>query len=38
MTWSLASYAANGTQGFGVLRQDGGLEVGCGLVQIDRRG
>jgi 2-keto-4-pentenoate hydratase/2-oxohepta-3-ene-1,7-dioic acid hydratase in catechol pathway len=25
MTWSLASYAANGAQGFGVLRQDGTL-------------
>ena len=25
MTWSLASYTANGTQGFGVLREDGTL-------------
>ena len=25
MTWSLASYTANGAQGFGVLREDGTL-------------
>ena len=25
MTWSLASYAADGVQGFGVLREDGAL-------------
>ena len=27
MTWSLASYTANGAQGFGVLREDGTLVV-----------
>ena len=25
MTWSLASYTANGTEGFAVLREDGTL-------------
>ena len=25
MTWSLASYTAHGTEGFGVLREDGTL-------------
>jgi len=31
MTWSLASYAAGGSQGFGVLREDGALVAPVGL-------
>jgi 2-keto-4-pentenoate hydratase/2-oxohepta-3-ene-1,7-dioic acid hydratase in catechol pathway len=31
MTWSLASYAAGGSQGFGVLREDGALVAPAGL-------
>ena len=31
MTWSLASYAAGGARGFGVLREDGALGAPAGL-------
>ena len=31
MTWSLASYAAGGARGFGVLREDGALVAPAGL-------
>ncbi len=31
MTWSLASYTARGTRGFGVLREDGALAAPAGL-------
>ena len=33
MTWSLASYAAGGSQGFGVLREDGALVAPAGLTR-----
>ena len=34
MTWSLASYTARGTRGFGVLREDGALVHDMLLLQV----